>query len=193
MAKIKTLFICLLWIIIPFYSYSVSSYDYDCIIYNSTEHIDITEKGGNNKGFSDPLFEKQMRAVGWKPSMAWCSFLVKLWLTQCNIPHTITGWSPTSYNKNDVIYTDGEFKQPYFKNDILVMSLSYDKFKNVKSRYKGIGHTGLVKEIGTHSVITIEGNTNDLGTRDSRTGDGVYQKRRPLNKKIHITRWGKRS
>jgi hypothetical protein len=41
-------------------------------------------------------------------------------------------------------------------------------------------------------VQTIEGNTNEFGERDSRIGDGVYKKIRPLNRSIHITRWKKR-
>lgn len=74
-------------------------------------------------------------------------------------------------------------------SDALVMTLSYNSFKG--KRYKGIGHTGIVDKIGRYSVRTIEGNTNEQGMRDSRTGDGVYYKIRPLSKNLHITRWNK--
>jgi hypothetical protein len=112
-------------------------------------------------------------------------------LDECDVPNTISGWSPTAYNKKDVIYTNGKFYQKFMSGDVLVMTLSYNKFKNT-GRYKAIGHTGIVDAIGKYSVRTIEGNTNDAGARDSRGGDGVYVKIRPLNKSIHITRWKKR-
>ena len=130
-----------------------------------------------------------MKQQGWKPGYAWCSFFVMAVLNECGIPNTITGWSPSAYNRRDVIYTDGKFVQPYSDKDALVMTLSYNKFKG--KRYKAIGHTGIVDKIGRYSVRTIEGNTNEQGMRDSRTGDGVYYKIRPLSKNLHITRWKK--
>ncbi len=152
--------------------------------------IGIVEKGGNNKGFTDPYFRKLMEKQGWRPGYAWCSFFVMGVLDECNVPHTITGWSPTAYNRKDVIFTNGKFVQSYSPNDVLVMTLSYGD-KNNKARYKGIGHTGIVELVGKYSVRTVEGNTNDRGTRDSRTGDGVYRKVRPLSRNLHITRWKK--
>jgi hypothetical protein len=109
-------------------------------------------------------------------------------LDECDIPNTITGWAPTAYNKKDVIFTNGKFYQSYSSGDVLVMTLSYYDAASSK-RYKGIGHTGIVELIGKYSVRTIEGNTNERGTRDSRTGDGVYRKVRPLSRNLHITRW----
>lgn len=142
-------------------------------------------------GFTSAEFQKELEKVGWKKGYAWCSYTVMAVLNKCGVKHTITGWSPTSYNRKDVIFTDGEFKQSFHPNDVIVMSLSYDKFKNDKSRYRSIGHTGLAEKVGKSSVITLEGNTNDLGTRDSRSGDGVFRKRRPLTKHTHLTRWKK--
>jgi hypothetical protein len=130
-----------------------------------------------------------MKQAGWLPGYAWCSFFVMAMLNECGILNTITGWSPTAYNKRDVIFTDGKFLQTFSDRDVLVMTLSYPSFR--KQRYKGIGHTGIVDRVGKYSVRTIEGNTNDQGMRDSRSRDGVYYKIRPLTKNIHITRWGK--
>jgi len=111
-------------------------------------------------------------------------------LNECGVPNTITGWSPTAYNKRDVIFTEGKFVQAFNDRDVLIMTLSYPSFR--KQRFKGIGHTGIVDRVGKYSVRTIEGNTNDQGMRDSRSRDGVYYKIRPLTKNLHITRWGKR-
>lgn len=79
--------------------------------------------------------------------------------------------------------------QAFSDKDVLVMTLSYNSTN--RARYKGIGHTGIVDKVAKYSVRTIEGNTNDQGMRDSRTGDGVYYKIRPLSKNLHITRWKK--
>jgi hypothetical protein len=148
--------------------------------------IVASETGGNNQNFTDPVLKQMLLKAGWKPSQAWCAYMVKGLLDSCDIPNKITGWSPTSYNKSDVIYTDGVFKKDYNDEDVIVMSLSYNKFKNDKSRYKGIGHTGIVEKVRTTNVITREGNTNDAGGRD---GDGFYKKVRPLTKNLHITRY----
>lgn len=194
MAKTKIILCCLLWIACILPGYSMARYDsYGdgyCVRITAESYVGVHERKGNNNGFSDYYFQKLMYNQGWRPGYAWCSFFVMMILDQCNIPNTITGWSPTAYNKRDVIYTDGRFKQRFSTKDVLVMTLSYSD-KRSPSRYKGIGHTGIVYAVGKYSVQTIEGNTNEYGARDSRTGDGVYKKIRPLNKSIHITRWRK--
>ena len=160
---------------------------YVCLMDKSEVFVGVTEKGGNNKSFTNKELKQMLVNAGWKPGQAWCSFMVKGLLDHCDIPNKVTGWSPTSYNKKDVIYTDGKFKQKYKDDDVLVMSLSYNKFKNDRSRYKAIGHTGVIEEVRGTSVVTREGNTGDDGGRD---GDGFYKKVRPLTKNLHITRYG---
>jgi hypothetical protein len=168
----------------------VATNDGYCVRITASSYVGVKEKGGNNRGFNDRGLRKIMEEVGWKPGYQWCSFFVKAILRECDIPNTISGWSPTAYNKKDVIFTNGKFYQNFSSGDVMVMTLSYQKFKNT-GRYKGIGHTGIVDAIGKYSVRTIEGNTNDAGARDSRSGDGVYVKIRPLNSNLHITRWKK--
>lgn len=160
--------------------------DYECLMDHSEQFIGVTEKGGNNRDFNNKELKQLLLDAGWKPGQAWCSFMVKGLLDHCNIPNTITGWSPSSYNKKDVIYTSGRFKQDYEETDILIMSLSYNRFKNDRARYKGIGHTGVVERVRERSVVTREGNTGEDGGRD---GDGFYTKVRPLTTNLHITRW----
>ena len=188
MAKNKVISICLLLILSIIPLYSVVANDGYCVRVTANSYVGVREKGGNNRGFTDRGLKNLMTGVGWKPGYAWCSFFVMAMLKECDVSNTITGWSPTAYNRNDVIFTDGRFYQSFKSNDVLVMTLSYNKFKN-SGRYKAIGHTGIVDAIGKYSVRTIEGNTNDSGSRDSRSGDGVYVKIRPLNKNLHITRW----
>ena len=42
---------------------------------------------------------------------------------------------------------------------------------------KRVAHTGIIEKVEGKWAVTIEGNTNDDGSRE---GDGVYRKRRPL-------------
>ena len=160
---------------------------YVCLMDKSEEFVGVTEKGGNNQNFTNKELKQMLVSVGWKPGLAWCSFMVKGLLDHCDVPNNVTGWSPTSYNRKDVIYTDGKFKQEFEDDDVLVMSLSYNKFKNDKTRYKAIGHTGIIEKVREKNVITREGNTGDDGGRD---GDGFYKKVRPLTNNLHITRYG---
>ena len=191
MAKNKALLVGLLWIALCIPSYTLVGNDGHTVRVIARKYIGVTEKGGNNKGFTDKGLQAEMAERGWRPGYAWCSFFVKTVLDLADIPNTVTGYSPSSYNHDDVIFTNGRFKtKDYNSDDVLVMSLSYSKFRN--SRFKGIGHTGIVERVKEKSVVTIEGNTTDAGTRDTRTGkDGVYRKVRPLSKNIHITRWKK--
>jgi hypothetical protein len=159
-----------------------------CVRITANSYVGVREKGGNNKGFTDKDLKNKLTAVGWKPGYAWCSFFVMAMLDECEIPHKINGWAATAYNRNDVIFTNGVFYKPFSSGDVLVMTLSYN---DGRGRYKNIGHTGIVDAVGKYSVRTIEGNTNDRGARDYRSGDGVYVKIRPLNKNLHITRWKK--
>lgn len=163
---------------------------FNCPVEWAKKEVGVTEIGGNNKGERVAFYLKEAKIYTPAP---WCAAFVITAFNHCEIQHTITAWSPTSFNKKDVIYTGKAFKQAFHKDDVMTMSLSYDKFKEDKSRYLGIGHTGVVVRLYKSSVVTIEGNTNDDGDRDSRSGDGVFIKRRPLTKNTHITRWKKHS
>ena len=162
-----------------------------CVRATAASFVGVREKGGNNQGFNDRDLQKMMADVGWKPGYAWCAFFVRAILDECGVQNSITGWSPSAYNRNDVVFTDGRFYQSFKDGDVLVATFTYSSFK--KSRFKGIGHTGIVDRIGEYSIRTIEGNTNEQGMRDSRSRDGVYVKIRPLSKNTHITRWKKSS
>ena len=161
-----------------------------CVRATADYYVGITERGGNNRGFTSRALQEELTKAGWRAGQAWCAYFVKAILDDCGVPNTVTGWSPSAYNKNDVIYTDGVFKRSFKDNDVLVATYTYQKF--LRQRFKGIGHTGVVDKIGKYSIRAIEGNTNDQGMRDSRAGDGVYVKIRPLTRNVHITRWGKR-
>lgn len=52
--------------------------------------------------------------------------------------------------------------------------------KNPADVLNSPGHCGIVDRVYPDEVITIEGNTNEAGERDSLTGDAVLRKIRPI-------------
>lgn len=152
------------------------------------KYVGIREKGGNNQGYTDAKFEALMKEMGWKKGQSWCAYFLKAVYKIAGIVNSITAWSPSSYNKKHVIFTDGKLLEEIKQGDS--MSLSYNKFKNDKTRYKGIGHTGIVySKYGKNAVVTIEGNASEV--TDTNDGGGVVKKIRPLQSNLHITRWDK--
>jgi len=61
-----------------------------------------------------------------------------------------------------------------------------DKFLLHYPNLKRIGHIGFVIHVDEHSIVTNEGNTNVAG---SRTGIGVFNRRRPKSSVRSFVRW----
>jgi hypothetical protein len=186
-----------LLLLIPLYAYTgVPSDNSDCLSeynYKAGVAVQITDsfegikEVGNNQGFDNKNFEQMMFEVGWWKGAAWCAFSLKLIYQLAGIKTTVTGWSPTAYNKKHVIFTDGKLREPIKPGDS--GTLSYAKYKNNPKRFKAIGHAFIIKKtVGNSAVVTGEGNTDGNGSRE---GNGFYEKIRPLNANIHITRWDK--
>jgi hypothetical protein len=195
MAKIIILS-CLLFLI-PVYAHTgVPGDNSDClteyqekaaIAVQIADSFEGIKEIGNNQAFDNKHFERMMLEVGWWRGAPWCAFALKLIYRLAGINSTVTGWSPTAYNKRHVIYTNGKLYEPIRPGDS--GTLSYAKYKNNPKRYKAIGHAFIVKKtIGGSAVVTGEGNTDGNGDRE---GNGFYEKIRPLNANIHITRWDK--
>ena len=141
-----------------------------------------------NKGFNNKSFEKAMRNIGWKTGQAWCAWVLKLIYDLAEVKTTITGWSPSSYNRNNVVYTDGKFLKRPKKGD--AVSFSYQRFRNDRTRFKAIGHAGLLLELNTDSFVSAEGNTSSSSAEVVREGDVfTSNKIRPITSNVHFTRW----
>jgi hypothetical protein len=193
----KTIILSYLLFLIPLYAYTGVPSDYsDCvnnyytkanIAVEISDSFEGIKEIGDNEGFSNKSFERMMKDVGWYKSAPWCAFSLKLIYKLAGVQNTVTGFSPTAYNKSHVIYTDGKLYEPIRPGDS--GTLSYAKYKNNKSRFKAIGHAFIIKRtVGNSAVVTGEGNTDGNGARE---GNGYYEKIRPLNANIHITRWDK--
>jgi len=193
----KIIILSYLFLLIPLYAYTgVPSDNSDCLtVYQEKAAVAVQiadsfegiKEIGDNRGFDNKNFERMMLDVGWWRGAAWCAFSLKLIYQLAGIKTTVTGWSPTAYNKKHVIFTDGRLLEPIRPGDS--GTLSYAKYRNNPKRFKAIGHAFIVKKtIGNSAVVTGEGNTDGNGDRE---GNGFYEKIRPLNANIHITRWDK--
>jgi hypothetical protein len=131
-----------------------------------TAEIGVTESGGNNRG---PRVEEYLAATGLPGGNPWCAAFVRWSFDQAGLKTDITAWSPTAYDRKKVVWKNGwkdEFRQGQ------VFTIYY-------SRLGRIGHTGFADRMVNENLVeTVEGNTNDGGSRE---GDGVYRKKRSLN------------
>lgn len=147
----------------------------DCLSRTYTQEIGVRELTGKNDGVR---VEEYLASVNLGKGYAWCAAFVKWCLMRCGISSPVTAWSPSAHNSKNVVYAKGQLLQEPEKGD--VFTVWYPSLKR-------IGHTGFYDGVaGDGLVYTVEGNTNDGG---SRNGDGVYRRKRRLKALHTISRW----
>jgi hypothetical protein len=130
--------------------------------------IGIREATGKNDG---EKVEEILKAVGLQKSGApWCAAYV-VWVGDSALgrdrnPYPRSAWSPDFVRNAQWNRGTGRVPSPASTFGIYFSSL------------KRVGHTGLIEKVSGDFAVTIEGNTNDGGSRD---GDGVYRRRRVLD------------
>ncbi len=129
-----------------------------------TSQIGVREQGGANRG---EQVEQYLAAVGFAPGYAWCAAFVSWCYQQVDVQHPQSAWVPSYSKKQNLIYQRGQF--------IKKLPRAGDVFMIWFDRLNRPAHIGFVDEWKGHWVTTVEGNTNDDGSRE---GDGVYRKRR---------------
>lgn len=127
--------------------------------------IGVREATGKNDG---PQVEAYLKSVGLGKGFSWCAAFL-YWCFQKAAtdlktanPLVKTGGVLAHYNQSKA--TKVTKPQP---GDIFIMDFG-----------GGAGHTGIVKAVRGTAVDTIEGNTNDQGSRE---GQGVYQRTRSIS------------
>lgn len=136
-------------------------------LFVATTQIDVREEG-NNGG---PEVKRYLKSVGLGPGYAWCMAFV-YWCTDMAAKRLEL--------KNPLVKTAGVLKQwnqtslrklPKTGNpkpgDIFIMDFG-----------SGVGHTGFVEKVSGGLIYTIEGNTNDEGSRE---GYEVARRQRPIS------------
>jgi hypothetical protein len=143
--------------------------------------VGVREIGGNNNGSKIRDYQKatDLKPASWPWCAAFVDWCMREWLARPGVrdwlnlqsstseewrPKTalaygFIGWAK-SRPKTSVILHDRDLAQP---GDIVVFDFS---------------HVGIVESDSGHQIITIEGNTNGRGERDSESGDGVWRKAR---------------
>lgn len=138
------------------------------------------ENGKNNSGERIAIYLAHTKIYTPSP---WCSSFVAFTLSQCGVKHTITAWSPSATARNRIY--DRRYPE---KNK--VTPEGGDVFTLYYSNLGRIGHAGLCEVWGDKWVTTIEGNTNDGGTRETTTGkDGVFRRKRLKTSIYQVSRW----
>ncbi len=143
--------------------------------------IAITQLGQqeNPKGsnWGEPV-QSYLKSVGLNFPASWCMALLywcfKEAAIQLGVPNPAikTGGVLNAWNKADKKYRVVGEPQP---GDIFIMDYG-----------KGLGHTGIVEKVEPDHVHTIDGNTNDTGSRE---GYEVCRKIRKRNKIIGYLRY----
>lgn len=122
-------------------------------------------------GNSGPLVDKILASVGLEGTGApWCAAWVVYIGDEAfgkkENPYPRSAWSP------DFV------KHPQWDRGRGTKPNPSDAFGVYFKSLGRVAHTGIVEKVDGKWAVTIEGNTNDNGSRE---GDGVYRKRRPLD------------
>ena len=129
---------------------------------------------GDNKG---ERVEQYLAATGLGPGYPWCAAFLAWGHNEFGIDNPESAWSPAWFPDSATIYTREDGGKEPLPGDVMGIW-----FSNLER----IAHVGVIIEWGDDYVVTVEGNTNDTG---SRVGDGVYKKRR-MQRQIHsVSRW----
>lgn len=140
-----------------------------------TAEIGVRETGFN-KG---KRIEEYLRSANLKPGNAWCAAFITWTFKQCDIKAVVSGYSPNWFQSNVVYKRDDNINRHYSAAAGDVFGLYFESKKR-------IAHVGFIDKQEGNYYITVEGNTNEAGSRE---GDGVYRKRRHIKTIYAISRW----
>ena len=151
------------------------------VIYYAKKFIGYTEISGN-LGFNNPEFQQKMIDAGWKKGEPWCMYFAKvIWMDKYKkysetLGKLLTGGTQLTYS-NFINYKGSEFKvnKSPSVGDIAIWQ-TY-----VGGVPQNRGHAGIVTKVLGDEFKTIEGNTNEGGSRE---GYVVAEKTRSLSKEI---------
>ncbi|WP_281322469.1 CHAP domain-containing protein [Flavobacterium aestivum] len=105
---------------------------------------------------SGPEVEIYLRSVGLTKGYSWCMAFV-YWCTQKAALQIAV--------KNPLKKTGGVLDQ-YNSRPLLVKTIPQSGDIFILDLGKGLGHTGIIEKVVGNTLYTIEGNTNDNGSRE---------------------------
>lgn len=179
--RVKTAFIVFLTIILILALLDSASardtrnefYCTECILTNAQSQIGVREQTGNNDGLD---VEKYLYSVGLQRGNPWCAAFCAWTYEQCGIKHPYSGYCPDWFKALTI----------YLRNNTVTADLRGCVFGIWFREKKRIAHVGLIESVEGDYFVTIEGNTNDAGSRE---GDGVYRKKRLIKQVYAVRTW----
>lgn len=151
-----------------------------------TAELGVREATGKNDGYR---VEEYLRYVGLKRGDPWCAAFICWVLGQADIANPRSGYSPTLFPSSKVIWKNGpkSINSGVSKPD--VSPRKGDVFGIFFPEKNRIAHVGFIDHWDNKYLITVEGNTNESGSRE---GDGVYRKRRLISSIFMVARYDTR-
>lgn len=149
-----------------------------------TAEIGVREQSGKNDG---ARVEAYLAYVGLKKGNPWCAAFVCWSLGQAGIRNPRSGWSPDLFPAKKICWqrsASAGMKAGVGRQ--AAGPRKGDVFGIYFPEKKRIAHVGFVDSWDDKYVITVEGNTNEAGSRE---GDGVYRKRRLIKTLYQVARW----
>lgn len=142
-----------------------------CVCETFRAELGVREATGNNDG---EHVEKYLLSVQLGPGYAWCAAFVNWSMRKCGvIGPQAAAWSPSWFPPGKQL---ADNRQP----------VHGDVFGIYFASKQRIAHVGFIDEVKENHFVTIEGNTNDAGSRE---GDGVYRKYRIKKQVSAIANW----
>jgi len=150
-----------------------------CIESVYTKELGVKELTGNNDG---ARVEEYLKVTGLGKGYSWCAAFVKWCLMQCGVVTSITAWSPTAENRNNIVWKRNGFAQQPKSGDVFCL------WSVKKGR---IAHTGFFhRDLNGVAYETVEGNAADPNSgKDSFNGVGVFKRKRSYHSTYSISRW----
>ncbi len=141
----------------------------ECVVEAYTSQLGVREATGRNDGLD---VEKYLSSTGLGKGFAWCAAFVNWAHQQCGYsgPRAAAAWSPAWFPTSKLVThpLPGDVFGIYFPS---------------KGR---IAHVGFIDKWEGNRAYTVEGNTNEAGSRE---GDGVYRKIRLQSQIYKVSRW----
>jgi len=145
-----------------------------CLQNSYKAYIGVREETGHNDGSLIELFIENA-GFARNSQIPWCAAMVNTVLLNCDINLNLKApaYVPSYFTEKTLIYERGKInKRPPLPGDVIGI------WFESKQR---LAHIGFWDSQDGDMVITVEGNTNEAGSRE---GDGVYRKRR-IERQIH--------
>lgn len=118
----------------------------------------------SNMGFVTKWFDEKMREVGFKDSHPWCAYYMRVLLKWFHFEYSYV--SPSVMNTVSAYKKKAKKKSLEMSTDKLSLAC-WQNFKNNVGLHTG--HIGLCISASKDHFITLEGNTNAVGSREGFT------------------------